>query len=76
MRMLVDELGEHDRVAIVVYAGARGPRAAVDAGHATRRAIRRAIAELEAGGSTNGAAGIQLAYASRASTSSTAASTA
>jgi Ca-activated chloride channel homolog len=59
--MLVDELREDDRVAIVVYAGASG--LVLDSTPATRRQeILAAIDRLEAGGSTNGGAGIQLAY--------------
>jgi Ca-activated chloride channel family protein len=61
MRMLTDTLTSRDRVAIVVYAGSTGlvlPSTPGD--HKTT--IHRAIAELEAGGSTNGGAGIQLAY--------------
>jgi Ca-activated chloride channel family protein len=50
-----------DHVAIVVYAGASGcvlePTPGSDV-----RAIEEALARLEAGGSTNGASGIQLAY--------------
>jgi Ca-activated chloride channel family protein len=61
MRMLVDALGERDRVAIVVYAGASGLVLPSTPGYEKAR-IARAIAELEAGGSTNGASGIQLAY--------------
>jgi Ca-activated chloride channel family protein len=61
MRMLVDTLREEDRVAIVVYAGNSGVVL-----HPTRgdrkAAINTAIADLRAGGSTNGAAGIELAY--------------
>jgi Ca-activated chloride channel family protein len=61
MRMLVDTLKPADRVAIVVYAGATG--LALPSTPGDRKAdIQRAIAELNAGGSTNGAAGIQLAY--------------
>ena len=61
MRMLVDTLTARDRVAIVVYAGASG--LALPSTSADRRAeIQQAIAELRAGGSTNGAAGIRLAY--------------
>jgi Ca-activated chloride channel family protein len=61
MRMLVDTLKEGDRVAIVVYAGASGLVLPSTSGE--RKAdIQRAIAELRPGGSTNGAAGIQLAY--------------
>ena len=61
MRMLVDTLKPADRVAIVVYAGASGLVLPSTSGE--RKAdIQRAIAELQPGGSTNGAAGIQLAY--------------
>lgn len=61
MQRLVDELGENDRVAIVVYAGATGlvlPSTSAD----QKEAIRAAIEQLQAGGSTNGGAGIRLAY--------------
>jgi len=61
MRMLVDALNERDRVAIVVYAGASGLVLPSTPG-TDKAAIARAIAELRPGGSTNGAAGIQLAY--------------
>ena len=61
MRMLVDALNERDRVAIVVYAGASGVVLPSTPGLEKAR-ITRAIADLEPGGSTNGAAGIQLAY--------------
>jgi Ca-activated chloride channel homolog len=61
MRMLVDALGERDRVAIVVYAGASGLVLPSTPGYEKAR-IARAITELKAGGSTNGASGIQLAY--------------
>ena len=61
MRMLTDVLTDRDRVSIVVYAGSSGmvlpPTRGDDRGR-----IHRALAELEAGGSTNGAQGIQLAY--------------
>jgi Ca-activated chloride channel family protein len=61
MRMLADTLTARDRVAIVVYAGASG--LVLPSTPGDRKAeIDRAISELEAGGSTNGAAGIQLAY--------------
>ena len=61
MRLLVDALNERDRVAIVLYAGASG--LALPSTPGTDKAkISRAIAELRPGGSTNGAAGIQLAY--------------
>jgi Ca-activated chloride channel homolog len=61
MRMLVDVLTERDRVAIVVYAGASGLVLPSTPGD-HKATIGRALAELEAGGSTNGAAGIELAY--------------
>jgi Ca-activated chloride channel family protein len=61
MRMLVDTLTERDRIAIVVYAGASGVVLPPTSG-ARKDTIHAAIARLEAGGSTNGAAGITLAY--------------
>lgn len=61
MQMLVDTLREEDTVAIVVYAGNSGVvLRPTDGGR--KAEIKRAIEELRAGGSTNGAAGIQLAY--------------
>src|SRR6185295_15063403 len=61
MRMLVDTLTARDRIAIVVYAGASGIVLPSTSG-AHKERIHEAIARLEAGGSTNGAAGITLAY--------------
>jgi len=61
MRMLTDTLRPEDKVAIVIYAGATGLALPSTSG-ARKETIQRAIAELNAGGSTNGAAGIQLAY--------------
>ena len=61
MRMLADVLTERDRVAIVVYAGASGLVLPSTSGDQKER-IHHALGELEAGGSTNGAEGIQLAY--------------
>jgi Ca-activated chloride channel family protein len=61
LRMLVGQLKDEDHVAIVVYAGASGlalPSTPVS----HRQEILEAIATLRAGGSTNGAMGIQLAY--------------
>lgn len=61
MRMLLDQLDEDDRVAIVVYAGASGlvlpSTSAKD-----RHTILSALDRLSAGGSTNGGDGIRLAY--------------
>ena len=61
MRMLVDTLAARDRIAIVVYAGASGIVLPSTSG-AHKDKIHQAIARLEAGGSTNGGAGITLAY--------------
>jgi Ca-activated chloride channel homolog len=61
MRMLVDTLTARDRIAIVVYAGASGIVLPSTSGVHKER-IHEAIARLEAGGSTNGGAGITLAY--------------
>ena len=58
------QLTADDRVAIVVYAGASGVVLPSTPG-SQKTEIRRAIAELEPGGSTNGGAGIKLAYDSR-----------
>ncbi|MBM4187935.1 MAG: DUF3520 domain-containing protein [Gemmatimonadetes bacterium] len=60
-RLLVNELREQDRVAIVVYAGAAGLVLPSTSGGDKHR-ILAAIDGLEAGGSTAGGAGIQLAY--------------
>jgi Ca-activated chloride channel homolog len=61
MRMLTDVLTERDRVAIVVYAGASGLVLPSTPGDQKER-IHGALEGLEAGGSTNGASGITLAY--------------
>ncbi len=59
--LLVQQLTERDRVAIVVYAGAAGLVLPSTSG-ADKDTILDAINRLEAGGSTAGGAGIQLAY--------------
>jgi Ca-activated chloride channel family protein len=59
---LVRELGASDRVSIVVYAGASGLVLPPTSG-ADQNKILAAIDNLQAGGSTNGGAGIRLAYA-------------
>jgi Ca-activated chloride channel family protein len=56
---LADQLGPHDRVSIVVYAGAAG---LVLPATGDRREIVAALDRLSAGGSTAGGAGLQLAY--------------
>jgi len=62
LKMLTRELGASDRVAIVVYAGASGVVLESTPGN-ERAKIASALDRLAAGGSTNGAAGIDLAYA-------------
>ncbi len=61
MKMLVGELREVDRVAIVVYAGAAGLVLESTSG-SEKDEIYGAIDNLNAGGSTAGGAGIKLAY--------------
>ena len=61
LNMLADYLRPQDRVAIVVYAGAAGLVLPSTPGNQKEK-IRTAIDALEAGGSTAGAAGINLAY--------------
>jgi len=61
LQRLVEQLGENDQVAIVVYAGASG--LVLPSTSCLQKAeIMSAIDQLRAGGSTNGGAGIQLAY--------------
>lgn len=59
--MLIGELDVADRVAIVVYAGGSGVVLPPTPG-SNRSRIAAAVNDLEAGGSTNGASGIELAY--------------
>ncbi len=61
LKLLVEQLREKDRVAIVVYAGNAGLVLPSVSGWQKQK-IRDAIDALEAGGSTAGGAGIQLAY--------------
>jgi Ca-activated chloride channel family protein len=60
-KLLVKNLREQDRVAIVVYAGAAGLVLPSTPG-TDRDAILAALDRLQAGGSTAGGAGIRLAY--------------
>jgi Ca-activated chloride channel family protein len=60
-KMLTRQLGANDRVSMVVYAGASGVVLEPTAGDQQAR-ILRALDQLNAGGSTNGADGIRLAY--------------
>ncbi|MDR3401856.1 MAG: von Willebrand factor type A domain-containing protein [Chthoniobacter sp.] len=57
--LLIDQLRDQDQVAIVVYAGNTG--CVLEPTH-DRAKMREVLSRLEAGGSTNGASGIQLAY--------------
>jgi len=60
-RLLTDQLTARDRVSMVVYAGSSGVVLEPTAGDQKHK-IREAIDRLEAGGSTNGADGIERAY--------------
>jgi Ca-activated chloride channel family protein len=60
-KLMTKNLREQDKVAIVVYAGAAG--AVLDSTSGDKKStILQALDRLSAGGSTNGAAGINLAY--------------
>ena len=59
LRLLVAELGPEDSVGIAVYAGAAG---LVLEPTSDEQRVLAALDRLAAGGSTNGAAGIELAY--------------
>ena len=61
LKLLTGELRPQDRIAIAVYAGASG-LVLPSSSAADRQRILKAIDGLEAGGGTNGAAGIELAY--------------
>lgn len=61
LSLLTKHLTEQDKVSIVVYAGASGMVLEPTSGN-NRAKIDSALQQLSAGGSTNGASGIQLAY--------------
>lgn len=61
LRMLTEQLKDTDRVAIVTYAGESGVKLSSTPG-SERKKIINAIDNLDAGGSTNGAGGIRMAY--------------
>ena len=61
LNLLVNNLDERDSVSIVVYAGAAGMVLPPTAGN-KKSIIMSAMNRLRAGGSTNGGAGIKLAY--------------
>lgn len=60
-RLLTDQLTGRDRVSMVVYAGSSGVVLEPTPGDQKHR-IQEALARLSAGGSTNGASGIERAY--------------
>ncbi|OGQ93589.1 MAG: hypothetical protein A2284_11590 [Deltaproteobacteria bacterium RIFOXYA12_FULL_61_11] len=61
LRLLVEQLGPSDRVAIAVYAGSSGLVLPSTPG-SEGATILQALDRLQAGGSTNGGQGIRLAY--------------
>lgn len=61
MKLLAQQMREQDHVAIVVYAGSEGLVLPSTSG-AQQETIQAALDRLSAGGSTNGGAGIELAY--------------
>lgn len=61
LRLLINNLRDKDKVAIVVYAGSAGEVLPSTSGK-DKQKIREALDNLAAGGSTAGGAGIQLAY--------------
>ncbi|MDX2417479.1 MAG: VWA domain-containing protein [Xanthomonadales bacterium] len=61
LSMLVGQLDARDRISMVVYAGASGVVLPPTPGNC-KADILAALQQLQAGGSTNGAAGIRLAY--------------
>ncbi|MFI5187958.1 MAG: von Willebrand factor type A domain-containing protein [Chitinophagales bacterium] len=61
MKLLVDQLREEDKVALVAYAGNAGLVLPSTSG-SEKTKIKDAIDNLEAGGSTAGGEGIKLAY--------------
>lgn len=61
LKLLVNNMRDEDKVAIVVYAGAAGTVLPMTSGD-EKGAILKALDRLSAGGSTAGGAGIKLAY--------------
>jgi len=61
LKLLVNNLGENDIISIVTYAGSTGVVLKPTKGNKTAE-ISMALDGLSAGGSTNGASGIELAY--------------
>ena len=61
LKLLVKQMNQDDRISLVVYAGASGVVLEPTPGD-QKATINTALDSLTAGGSTNGAAGIRLAY--------------
>jgi Ca-activated chloride channel family protein len=61
LELLIGQLSDQDSVSIVVYAGASGVVLEPTQGDQKAK-IKQALSSLSAGGSTNGQAGIELAY--------------
>ena len=74
MGLLIEELTEKDTISVVVYAGAEGLCLPPTTGDQKKK-ILDSLDNLKAGGSTNGGAGIQLAYKLARETSRRTAST-
>lgn len=61
LKLLVDQMGPKDRISVVTYAGAAG-LALPSTACSEKQAIKSAIDNLDAGGSTAGGEGLELAY--------------
>ena len=61
LNLLVEQVEARDRIAVVVYAGASGLALPSTTAN-NQETIKHAINNLQSGGSTNGGAGIELAY--------------
>ena len=61
LSLLVSKMRTEDRISLIVYAGASGVVLEPTSGQYKAK-INQALSRLSAGGSTNGASGIQLAY--------------
>ncbi|MDQ8205304.1 VWA domain-containing protein [Pelagicoccus sp. SDUM812003] len=62
LSLLVDQMRDDDRIAVVVYAGSSGVALPSTTAN-NKETIKHAIENLRSGGSTNGASGIESAYA-------------
>lgn len=63
LKLLVDQLGPEDRIAVVTYAGSSGlALSSTTCTDKNKDLIKKKIQKLDAGGSTAGGQGIELAY--------------